>query len=396
MNKSLKRVLIIYPHNFFEKNSGINTMFYYFSKSLKQNGFDIDLFSLKNFECKWEKNYPFDKKIVSNLYLYDFCQNNKISLTNKIKSKITNIFKVKKGNHNNQEIENLPDYASPEMKNELKKILSTQRYSHILVGYAYWANLLKDIDVSDAVKVISVNDWLTVQMKDYFKGKINIPNFIKDEIDRINLFDISIEISTFEHQLFSQLASHPKHYLIPIFVEKHKIIKSKNLKYDIAFIAHRNQYNIEGIKWFINEVMPLIPKIKLLIVGKVNTEIGVSKNKNITQIEYIENISNAYKNTKIVICPLFGGTGLKVKIIEALSYGTPVVCTPQSLVGFPYESNNGISVASTPTEFAYQITKLISNQKLYKIESTNAYNFFKKYFSTNVATAKLKEIFNKK
>ena len=74
MNKSLKRILIIYPHNFFEKNSGINIMFYYFAKSLKQNGFDIDLFSLKNFECKWEKNYPFDKKIIflePNVFKFD-------------------------------------------------------------------------------------------------------------------------------------------------------------------------------------------------------------------------------------------------------------------------------------------------------------------------------------
>jgi len=73
---------------------------------------------------------------------------------------------------------------------------------------------------------------------------------------------------------------------------------------------------------------------------------------------------------------LHGGTGLKVKIIEALSYGTPVICTSESMVGFPNENDNGIIVENDPKEFAKQIIKLTSSPKFLDEQSKKG----KKYF----------------
>lgn len=393
MTKKDKKILLIFPHNFFEQTSGVNRRFYNIAKYLNTIGYGIDLFTLKNFESKWETGYPFDNKIVDKLFFYDVAQNHNTNYKSRLINKLKKIIGLKTTNRDNTPIQDLPDYSTPQMKAQLIDILTHTEYSHIIIGYAYWANLLKDVDIKEAKKVIFIEDWLTVQMKDYYHGNVNIMNFLNNEIERINMFDYAIELSIFENYLFSQLAPNPKHILVPIFLQSRDTKKSKNIKYDVAFIAHKNNYNIEGIKWFIKEVMPLIPKTKLLIVGKVNADIGKLRNINITQIEYVENLDDIYKDVKVIICPLFGGTGLKVKIVESISYGTPVVCTPQSLVGFPYENENGILIARNPIDFANQVTKLISNHKLHTRESQNALKYFNNYFSAEATATKLNEIF---
>ena len=391
-----KRVLIIFPHNFFEKTSGVNVRFYNFAKYLNNTNFKIDLFTLKNYESKWEKGYPFDHKIVDNLYFYNFSQNYNQNIIAKIFQKFKYLYYQTFNINKLNTIKNLPDYSTPAMKSQLIEIIKKHNYSHIIVGYAYWANLIKNTDTGNSKKVIFIEDWLTVQMKDHFNNNVNTVDLFKDEIDRINLFDYAIELSTFENYLFSQMATIPKHVLVPIFLESNKCIKLKKPEYDIAFIAHNNAYNIEGIKWFISEVVPLIPTIKLIIVGKVNNSIGKLKHQNITQVEYVENLDDVYKDTKLIICPLFGGTGLKVKIVESLSYGTPIICTPQSMVGFPYANENGIYIARNSIEFADQITRLKSNKNILQKESNNALKYFNQYFSLISATKKLDTIFKNK
>ncbi len=368
-------------------------MFYHFSKYLKNIGFSIDLFTLKNFESKWESGYPFDKKIVDNLFFYDFAQKPGVDFIRVIIEKIHKAINRRAANQERNVLKNLPDFATPKMKLQLLNILKENEYSHIIVGYAYWANLLKGVDVGKIKKIISINDWLTVQMKDYYHNKVDVNNLLVEEINRVNMFDIAIEISTFEYSLFSQLAINPKHYLVPIFLNSTRIVKSKKPKYDIVFIAHKNIYNIEGVEWFVKNVLPLLPKIRLLIVGSVNKEIGELKSKNITQIEHVDDLSDVYKNTKLAICPLFGGTGLKVKVIEALSFGVPIICTTKSVAGFPYDVENGMAIEDDPIQFANKILSFTSNESLLKKMSTNAKKYFDKYFSEASVDAKLREIF---
>lgn len=392
-----KKILIIFPHNFFELKSGIHKMFYHLAKYFKSRNYIVDLYSLKNYESIWEGNYPFDSKIISNLYLFDYAkgnQNFRISFKEKMMNLFFKIFKFER------KLEKLPDYAFPEMKEELKKIVNYNQYTHIIVGYAYWANLIKDSYFNNIVKIISINDFLTYQIKEYSPIEVNIDKLVKDEINRINLFDIAISISNDEYLFFKEKAKKPKHYLIPIFfddpLKNVKKIKSfDKRRFDITFLGFKNIHNINGINWFLNEVWPKIrKKYKLRIVGKVVEDIVKLKDKNIRYDNYIKNLNDVYLNTKITISPLFSGTGLKVKIIESLAYGIPVVSTSISLLGFPKKENNGCLIADNAKDFVKQIDKLIKNHYYYKKISKLGRDLFLNYFEKELNYKKLDEIFN--
>jgi len=58
----------------------------------------------------------------------------------------------------------------------------------------------------------------------------------------------------------------------------------------------------------------------------------------------VANLVEFYQNVSIVICPMFSGTGVKIKVLEALSYGIPVVTNQRGVDGLLNKSANGCLV----------------------------------------------------
>src|SRR3546814_16145067 len=68
-------------------------------------------------------------------------------------------------------------------------------------------------------------------------------------------------------------------------------------------------------------------QIRLGVIGKISGHIGTYRN--VTKISFAEDLGEFYRQSAIAMCPMLGGTGVKVKVVEALSYGLPVECTRQ-------------------------------------------------------------------
>jgi len=83
------------------------------------------------------------------------------------------------------------------------------------------------------------------------------------------------------------------------------------------------------------------------------------------------------------------GTGLKIKVVEALSYALPVVCNERGLDGLLNKTNNGCMVTNSETEFAAFIDQLLTDKKMYDKQSELAAEFFKQSFSKQSVYSKL-------
>lgn len=75
------------------------------------------------------------------------------------------------------------------------------------------------------------------------------------------------------------------------------------------------------------------------------------------------------------------GTGIKIKVVEALSFGLPVVGTEKSIDGFSQKTGNGCYATSNEKEFADMIIKLLSSEADYTKLKIEAIDFFKNNFS---------------
>lgn len=183
-------------------------------------------------------------------------------------------------------------------------------------------------------------------------------------------------------------------------------LKSKTLpeckkEIEVLFLAHNNPYNFDAAVWLAEKIVPLLPDdIKITICGKVWEEIDkkcADKKalfEKINRIDFAESLDELYSKTKIAVVPMFGGTGMKIKTIDAMSRGIPIVATPLGVDGFPDKNENGCIVTDCPEKFAENIIKLVRDNEFYAETVRKSRSYFDKYLSFDANREKLVEIFN--
>lgn len=157
-------------------------------------------------------------------------------------------------------------------------------------------------------------------------------------------------------------------------------------KLNILFVGSNFFANIEGITWFIKNVMPHIDA-GLTIVGKGMEQSLVSfSSDKIKVLGYVNNLAEVYAQHQIVIVPIFSGAGMKVKIAEAFSYGKYVLTTDFAFSG--YEKQEGIA---TICDNARQFIEAINSYPVSDYFLPEAVNYFQKYYSQKAVLLKLKQ-----
>ena len=154
----------------------------------------------------------------------------------------------------------------------------------------------------------------------------------------------------------------------------------------LLFVGSSYYPNVLGIRWFVKNVLPELDKnIQLIIVGRglefLKKEFQDSR---VNVVGTVETPVPYYLDADIFIAPLFDGGGMKVKSIEAISYGKCFVGTEESLHGFWEEfsdsvRNKFIYKVNTKEEWIAIINKL-ATQDTYKFNKT-VFNDFYSHFS---------------
>jgi glycosyltransferase involved in cell wall biosynthesis len=395
MNENGKRILIVYPHNFFEEKNGINSRFVELLKYFKARGISADLLALKNFKSSWEPK-PLDKEgWLDEIFLFDF---KKGARGQQAKNKKSNPWaRLRKYIPLCPAYSHLSDFAYPRMKRLFHDILRRKTYHYVLISYVFWANLLESMPSENIVSLLDLSDFTTLNRFDRFEGDVRIGPMIDEEIRRVNLFDKVICISENERHFFSQFAKHPNYYYIPYFMSPPGNVPAETKEYDIVFVGSDNPHNRKGIQWFFKHVFPLLENsVRLLIVGNISRHVkqNMCSNQRITCLQDTESLHRVYDNSGIAICPLLGGSGMKIKVVEALSFGLPVVTTSKGIHGFPSGLNTGCRIADSPESFAEAIHLLLNNPSEHQRYRKMALDFFRQFFQADTVYKKLDRVFD--
>jgi glycosyltransferase involved in cell wall biosynthesis len=135
--------------------------------------------------------------------------------------------------------------------------------------------------------------------------------------------------------------------------------------------------NFDAVDFFLREVFPLIqaerPQVKLFITGKLDG-VPIERlpvNKNVIFTGYLDDIRPRVAQSWINIVPLREGGGTRLKILEALALGTPVVATAKGVEGLDLAAGHDLLVADEPAEFATTILQLLQDLPLRERLSQN-------------------------
>ncbi len=376
----MKKILYFYPENPLlvhqGNNARANKLLHYF----RGREIDVDFIGIES--------KSFTTTDLKSLLKFDFVKKGKL-LKKKQSKGIRYLFTESIPNKIRLKSKKLFSRLRYGSKSHFNNFIKGKNYDYIIISYAYWMPLVIDNPhLGKAKIIIDTHDFLTAQFQNE-KG-FEIGKGFETEINILNKADIVWAISDEENYLFSQFISKP------IYTIRHgledKSFSRKDCQYDLIYVASNNNHNLKSAEWFFEKVYPLLSKdFKICVVGRVNQV--VEKQSNITQINYVEDLDDIYHISKVCICPMLSGTGVKIKVIEALSHGLPVVCNSRGLDGLPSKFDNGCIAEDNEQLFAKQINKLLTDADFYSKKSTEAKLFFNKTFDTNLVSQKLDELF---
>lgn len=136
--------------------------------------------------------------------------------------------------------------------------------------------------------------------------------------------------------------------------------------------------NVEGLIWFVQKVWPQIvekyPFVQLHIVGKWTEEQKTQfKNyKNILFDGFVNSLQEALKGA-ICIVPILRGSGIRMKILDAVNFGSPFISTTIGALGMGFNDGQDCFIADTPNDFYFKLSALIEDSNLRETFYKNSY-----------------------
>jgi glycosyltransferase involved in cell wall biosynthesis len=160
--------------------------------------------------------------------------------------------------------------------------------------------------------------------------------------------------------------------------------------------------NAEGLYWFCKEIWPKIlhqfPKLKLLVVGIGELPEKYSDTYSTTSTEFtgaVDDVKPYYNKAAVSIVPLLTGSGTRLKILEAMGMGVPVVSTTIGAEGIDYKDGKEILIADEENDFANKIIGLLKDMNKREKVSTEARKLAVSQYDWKVIGDKMAHFLNK-
>jgi polysaccharide biosynthesis protein PslH len=156
--------------------------------------------------------------------------------------------------------------------------------------------------------------------------------------------------------------------------------------------------NYDAIEYFLRKIFTLVcnekPTTTLTITGRFD---GISLEgfpfaEQVNLTGYLEDIRPVIRKSWACVVPLRLGGGTRLKILEAMALGTPVVSTSKGAEGLNCIAEQHILIADEPVEFAAQILRLMNDPGLRQSLSANANRFVKENFKWEEIGARFSKI----
>ena len=394
-------VIFLYPHDFSEGRSGSHKYCAQIVEGIRQLGWRIHLVGFRNFESQWLDMSKI-LTMVDEVTLYDFSEiahfrDRSHRNYSRMGQRIRNCIGIVPSYEESLiRSEFVPHLVSSKFLRFIEKLISSNHYQFGFVSYAYWSEVSLLFRKYGTTSIMITHDVLARQPFAQ-SAEFDQELALVDEIRRVLLFDYTLSISFQEANELRTIESNFEILFLPVTMKQPRFLSIPDLhdrRYDLVFGGHANVHNMDGIHWFLQEVLPCLPShITFAVFGRICKEIKLQVvPSNVFLLGEIDDLSKLYSQARVAICPLQSGTGMKVKVIEALSFGLPVVTTDWGVSGFPDQNETGCSVANSSKEFTQTLLEVLNNEELYQQKQAAAKKAFETWFSEDTTLRVLGKI----
>jgi glycosyltransferase involved in cell wall biosynthesis len=244
----------------------------------------------------------------------------------------------------------------------IKQRIKTDRYDVIIFDGSSFGFLIHYAKKNTRAKIITYFQNIEYDFyRDFYKKRRLsffpvYKNIARNEKLSAKHTDYILLINKDEQQRFTELYHRDIDMILPISLEKKEAVKYQGdtNRLHLLFVGSDFFANVDGIVWFINNVMPHTDA-QLTIAGKgMDTRLSAYNSSQITVAGYVENLAEIYARHQVVVAPIFLGSGMKVKIAEAFMYGKFVICSEFAFSGYE-KKENVAAICHNAQEFIDQI-----------------------------------------
>jgi glycosyltransferase involved in cell wall biosynthesis len=298
-------------------------------------------------------------------------------------------------------------FYSMQLKGKLKRVLYQTKFDIVQFEGIYTGLYLKEVRKYSSAKVVLRSHNIEYLLwHDIKNSEQNILKKIFLSVENIKLkyFEISLcrNVDAITSVTESDLYYLRKHTTVKSMVIPYGIEEDDFNTNDKRTLQDRSQFSLsyigaldwipnqEGLIWFIRSVWPLVnkefPGLELHIAGRnapKSLKSIFSSARNIHFHGEIDDAESFMLSHSAMVVPLFSGSGIRVKIIQALGCGVPVIASAKAIDGIQAEHEKHLLSADTLWEFVLNIQRLKSDKELYSRLSENGKELIKTKYCIN-------------
>ena len=157
--------------------------------------------------------------------------------------------------------------------------------------------------------------------------------------------------------------------------------------------------NAEAIDYFVGRILPLLEReagdVSLVVTGKVPNPLPESaRHPRVRLTGVLDSLSAAYLQSGVFVVPVLSGTGTRVKILEAMAHGVPVVSTAKGAEGLPVNHDRHLLLADRPEDFAAAVLRLLNDRELALRLGAAGRDLVRERFTWELQGQELRELVN--
>ena len=399
----MKNILFVLPFFPFPLESGGHQAIFngiiavkdYANIFITYNGGRKDIY--KKYHKEFKKEFP-NKNIKIIPYTEQINHLSRKEIYNKICNKISNIC------ISSTEIDNFNQYIKTDLQNDayysfindiIKEysidIVQIEMNSHIDLVLTLPSHI-KKIFVHHELRFVRNQLYLSTCNTTHYKKALVELEYVK-EIYLLNKYDLIITLSSIDKdKLIQNGVKVPIHTSFAVVKSQEYIKHPCHYNKTLSFIGpETHEPNKIGLEWFLTNCWSILKNkdssYQLHIIGKWSKNTSIEwckKYKDIKFLGYVPNLLDAINNTTMIV-PITIGSGIRMKILEAMSNKIPFVSTHIGAEGIPVINGKNCFLTDDYNEFANSILKLEDNNIRNEFKESS-YRIIKEQYSLEALT----------
>jgi glycosyltransferase involved in cell wall biosynthesis len=307
---------------------------------------------------------------------------------------------------------NVEVFKSEGFRKHLKELLTKVKFDVIhfdTIGLAYY---LQDSGLTP--KVLNHHDIESFRMRRRIGNEKNplrklylvleASKLALFERKNCHLFNMNIAVSELDKDRLQDIAPDSSVEIVAngVDTDYFEMLYEPDRQDSLIFAGRLDQFaNREGIMFFCSKVWPLITNetkhLKFQIIGANPPKKLVDISNHDDRIEllgYVDDVRPYFAKATVCVCPIYDGGGTRIKILDALAMGMPIISTTIGCEGIDVTPEKDILIADTPDDFARQIMRTLDDRTLTMRLSNNARKTAVEIYSWKVIGQKLNKLYS--